>query len=84
MKRTQGVAIRLNRARSSMILNRFADTGIIVKRRLCVNRVTGQHQIMTFLAGKPGLEPGTDDPESSVLPITPLPSVWKFFGDIIL
>ncbi|MCK4364065.1 MAG: hypothetical protein KAW85_04630 [Candidatus Aminicenantes bacterium] len=48
MKRTQAVAIRLNRARSSMILNRFADTGIIVKRRLCVNRVTGQHQIMTF------------------------------------
>jgi len=32
MKRTQGVAIRLNRARTGMILNRFADTGIIGKR----------------------------------------------------
>ena len=48
MKITQGVAIRLNRARLSMIANRFADTGIIGKRRLFVNRVTDQHQIMTF------------------------------------
>jgi len=45
MKRPQGAAIRLNRARSSMIVNRFADTGIIGKRQLCVNRVTDQHQI---------------------------------------
>ena len=28
-----------------------------------------------ILAGMPGLEPETDDPESSVLPITPHPSV---------
>jgi len=48
MEKTQRAAIRLNRARSSMIVNRFADTGIIGKRRLCVNRVTDQHQIMTF------------------------------------
>jgi len=31
-----------------MIVNRLADTGIIGKRRLCVNRATDQHQIMTF------------------------------------
>ena len=48
MKKTQGAEIRLNKARSSMIANRFADTGIIGKRRLLVNRVTDQHQLMTF------------------------------------
>ena len=32
------------------------------------------------MAGMPGLEPGTDEPESSVLPITPHPSgIMKMF-----
>ncbi len=33
-----------------------------------------------FLAGKPGLEPGTDDPESSVLPLHHFPACGNSSG----